>query len=174
MDENGTLDCIDPLAYNGAPIDVHTFNTDSYGYKSAGFAQVSVDQALAQTFATHYDVALKQDYTGTAAPCTTPVHQQCVNCLALFDEAENSGSLACAVPHAAPIHTLIQGRGQGPVPGNLPAVLRQGKAQHARAASPLQSHLSPRPPQGIYPAAPMKPICCPKPHDSRTSHSTSE
>lgn len=99
---------IDPLAFNGAPMDFHTLDADLYGNKSAGFAQVGVGQDLTQAFSTHYYVALKQNFAGAAAPYTGPVYQQCMRCMKLFDEAEN-GPLACAVPHAAPIHTFIAG-----------------------------------------------------------------
>ncbi|EIW53981.1 uncharacterized protein TRAVEDRAFT_51717 [Trametes versicolor FP-101664 SS1] len=79
---------IDPLAFNGASMDFHTLDADLYGNKSAGFAQ---------------------NFTEAAAVLrATPLYPRCVHCMQCFDPAAN-GPFACAVPHSAPIHTLIAG-----------------------------------------------------------------
>ncbi|KAL1945255.1 hypothetical protein VTO73DRAFT_2106 [Trametes versicolor] len=80
--------------------------------KPVGFApEVSVDEDLAQVFCTHRIVILKQDFISGAEvslPKPPNNYRQCVRCMECFDPADN-GPLACAVPHAAPIHTLIAG-----------------------------------------------------------------
>lgn len=108
------------MAGSTQPVDTNALNSASNNniwngagpqdVKSVGFApEVGVGKDLAQPFSTHYYVALKQNFTEAAAVLpATPIYPRCVHCMQCFDPADN-GPFACAVPHSAPIHTLIAG-----------------------------------------------------------------
>ncbi|KAL1945256.1 hypothetical protein VTO73DRAFT_2107 [Trametes versicolor] len=86
------------MASSTQPVDTNALNgignygtwngAGPYNDKSAGFSQ---------------------NFTEAAAVLpATPIYPRCVHCMQCFDPADN-GSFACAVPHSAPIHTLIAG-----------------------------------------------------------------
>lgn len=117
LDVLGTVpQSIDMHALDGAIIHDIWNGAGPHDDKLAGSApEVGVGQDLAQAFFTHHAFILKQDFIaagGGSLPKPPNNYRQrdqrCVHCMECFNPAEN-GALACAVPHAAPIHTPIAG-----------------------------------------------------------------